>query len=49
MDGFWRTIFIMLMLIALYLVVFYSGGASAVLQTIGSVTSTETKVLQGRG
>lgn len=48
MDGFWRTIFIMLALIALYLLLVYSGGAAKVLGAIQSLTIGETKALQGR-
>lgn len=48
LTGFWGIITIMLLLIALYLVVYYSGGATAVLGSIGSVTTAQTKALQGR-
>lgn len=48
MSGFWTTVFIVLGLIALYLVLVYSGGANQVLTALGSVTSNETKILQGR-
>lgn len=48
MSSFWTTVLVILGLIALYLVVVYSGGATALINSIGSVTSNETKVLQGR-
>jgi di/tricarboxylate transporter len=48
MDGVWGTILVILGLIALYLILVYSGGATAVLGSIGSVTTQETKILQGR-
>lgn len=48
MEGFWRTVFIILGLIALYLILVYSGGANQVLTALGGVTANETKILQGR-
>lgn len=48
MSSFWTTVLVILGLIALYLVLVYSGGATSVLGSIGSVTTQETKILQGR-
>lgn len=48
MSSFWMTVLVILGLIALYLVLVYSGGASQVLGSLGSVTTQETRILQGR-
>jgi di/tricarboxylate transporter len=44
----WQIIFVMLGLIALYLILVYSGGATKILTALGSVVSAQTKTLQGR-
>ncbi len=49
MNDFWKTIFIMLGLIGLYLLLVYSGGAAKISQAWGSVLVSETKQLQGGG
>lgn len=48
MDGLYKTFALMLGLIALYLVVYYSGGAAKVIDAMTNTLVQQTKSLQGR-
>jgi hypothetical protein len=48
-NDFWKMTFFALGLIALYLILVYSGGAALVSESWGRVIVSETKQLQGGG
>lgn len=48
MSGVWQVLVIMLGLIALYLLLFYSGGTTSLSTGVSNLLTGETKALQGR-